>query len=87
MVRQQSLELRIVVRIHDGELMSCEKSKVRAEDLGGEDEKENPNRETRSCDKHDHAMRSLAHQPNHSKHWGIDLELPSATYREIKLPT
>lgn len=25
---------------------------------------------TRSCDKPDHAQRSLANDPNHSKHWG-----------------
>ena len=39
-----------------------------AEELGGEDVWEPPNKEPKGCDKQDHFQRSVVHQPNHAKH-------------------
>ena len=44
-----------------------------AEILGGEDEPVEPEPDERSCQKYDHACRSLANDPNHATFWGKDL--------------
>jgi len=56
--------------------MSCETPKPRPQDLGGEDEPEEPEPDERSCQKYDHALRSLANQPNHCEFWGETITLP-----------
>lgn len=56
--------------------MSCEIPKwKKAEELGGEDEKEKKDDDCIGCDKPDHAQRSLYHQPNHAQHWKDHLEV------------
>jgi hypothetical protein len=49
------------------------------DELGGEDEPEEDDHESRSCDKPGHRERSIAHQPNHEVFWHNTITLPENT--------